>query len=116
MLRIIADFQGASLGPQRIDGTSIYTRIREETPTCADGLCHDYAWHFCFGIANDASESENVRIFIHPRRRDVGQLIGVLLKINTKGIVGAPSNSVHIQSKSPRCVGSIAKTKTDYFR
>jgi len=64
-LRVLDDFEGASIGAHSVDGGSIFARLREEPLVRKDGVVHDYNWHFVFGIKNDSEKTQEAEIFIN---------------------------------------------------
>lgn len=70
MLTIHKDFSGASIGEYTIVDRQILAKLREEKITCADGMCHDYNYHFSFGIENKSDSATEIEIFINCTERE----------------------------------------------
>jgi len=63
-LKVHTDFSGAILGQTEIDGNKVFTSIKNEEITSADGYSHDYAYHFAFAIENVSASEQEIEIFI----------------------------------------------------
>lgn len=69
-MKVLSNFEGAMVGPDEVRNNEIFLRVREEKTTCADGFCHDYGYHFSFGIENDSDEVAEARIYLNCRSAD----------------------------------------------
>jgi len=47
-IKVHTNFSGAILRPIEIYGNKLFTSIKDEDITSADGASHDYAYHFSF--------------------------------------------------------------------
>ncbi len=66
MIKIESQYSGSMIGDYRIVGNKIFTSLKtEEGLTCVDGQCHDYNWHFAFGIKNTSGQHVLVEIYIN---------------------------------------------------
>lgn len=77
MLRIHADFSGASLGEHSVVASRVTARLRREALVRVDGFCYDYNRHFAFGVEN-----------LSDRLLDVEVLIGAA---GREGVLGEPA-------------------------
>ncbi len=65
MLKVHTNFSGASLGPYTVSSSNIVASLRQESLGHVDGFCFDYNRHFAFGVENQSSESEPVKVYIN---------------------------------------------------
>jgi hypothetical protein len=63
-VRVLTDFEGASLDVQRIVGTTVVARLREEALCHADGAVYDYNRHFAFGLQNLSATAVETQVLI----------------------------------------------------
>jgi len=65
MLKIIKDYSGSNIGDTIIDDNKVFAKFRKESITCVDNLCHNYNWHFAFGISNKSNTYKEISLFIN---------------------------------------------------
>ena len=65
MIIIEDSYSGSMIGKYHIVDNKVFTTLKNEKLTCVDGLCHDYNWHFAFGIKNTYDQDIDVEIYIN---------------------------------------------------
>lgn len=70
MIEIESRYSGSMIGDYRISENKIYATLKSEGLSCVDGLCHDYNWHFAFGIKNTSKQQIEVEIYINCHSED----------------------------------------------
>jgi hypothetical protein len=63
-IRIDTGFEGAALVVDRVSGTTVFARLRQEALCHADGAIYDYNRHFAFGVENSSENDVDVEILI----------------------------------------------------
>jgi len=70
-IKVHTNFSGAILGQTKIDGNKLFTSIKDEEITTADGYSHDYAYHFAFAIENVSENEQEIEVFIGCRSSEL---------------------------------------------
>jgi len=70
-IKVVDNFEGASIGNYHIRDDRIYATLKEEPLVKKDGIVHDYGWHFVFGLKNNSKNSKEIKIFINCDNKNV---------------------------------------------
>ncbi len=69
-IRIIKEFQGASIGNFKFSDRALFIDYKREPLVFRDGLRHDYNWHFAFGLENNSNDEKKITIYINSDESD----------------------------------------------